>query len=104
MATATTLPAPPRVRLGRWLLIGAVVILAVLLAVGLWAYSIARSALPQLDGTLTLDGLSQPATVSRDQHGVVTIDAAGFPDLFFAQGYVTASDRLWQMDGMRRFA
>jgi penicillin amidase len=104
MATSTTLPAPPRVRLGRWPLIGLVVILAGLLAVGLWAYSIARSALPQLDGTLTLDGLSQPVTVSRDQHGVVTIDAAGFPDLFFVQGYVTASDRLWQMDGMRRFA
>ena len=32
-----------------------------------------------------------------------TIDAAALEDLFFAQGYVTAQDRLWQMDMMRRF-
>ena len=31
------------------------------------------------------------------------IEAASFGDLFFAQGYVTAQDRLWQMDVMRRF-
>jgi penicillin amidase len=43
-------------------------------------------------------------TVSRDEHGVPTIDATTFDDLFFAQGYVTAQDRLWQMDIMRRFA
>ena len=40
----------------------------------------------------------------RDGHGVPTIDAANLDDLFFAQGYVTAQDRLWQMDMMRRFA
>ena len=33
-----------------------------------------------------------------------TIQAASFDDLFFAQGYVTAQDRLWQMDMVRRFA
>src|SRR5207244_3803453 len=32
-----------------------------------------------------------------------TIEASSFRDLFFAQGYVTAQDRLWQMDVMRRF-
>jgi len=69
-----------------------------------WLYSIAHSALPQLDGDLKVAGLSAKVTVSRDQHGVPTIDAANFDDLFFAQGYVTAQDRLWQMDIMRRFA
>ncbi len=49
-------------------------------------------------------GLSAPVTVVRDVHGAPTIDAANFDDLFFAQGYVTAQDRLFQMDGMRRFA
>lgn len=40
----------------------------------------------------------------RDGHGVPTIEAANLEDLFVAQGYVTAQDRLWQMDIMRRFA
>jgi penicillin amidase len=43
-------------------------------------------------------------TIIRDTHGAPTINAANFDDLFFAQGYVTAQDRLFQMDGMRRFA
>ena len=69
-----------------------------------WLYSVARSALPQLDGSIKLPGLSARVTVIRDRHGVPTIDATSFEDLFFAQGYVTAQDRLWQMDIMRRFA
>jgi penicillin amidase len=40
--------------------------------------------------------------VLRDEQGVPTIAAATLEDLFFAQGYVTAQDRLWQMDIMRR--
>ena len=66
--------------------------------------SIARSALPQLDGSLAISGLSAPVTVIRDAHGIPTIDAATLDDLFIAQGYITAQDRLFQMDGMRRFA
>ncbi len=69
-----------------------------------WAYSIVRSALPLLDGRLQVAGLSAPVNVTRDAHGVPTIDAASLQDLFFAQGYVTAQDRLWQMDTMSRFA
>jgi penicillin G amidase len=85
----------------------AVVLSAILLAVlgiGAWFYSMARSALPQLDGGRRVVGLSAPVRVVRDAHGAPTIDAANFDDLFFAQGYVTAQDRLFQMDGMRRFA
>jgi penicillin amidase len=69
-----------------------------------WFYSVARSALPQLDGRLRVVGLSAQVKVVRDAHGAPTIDAASLYDLFFAQGYVTAQDRLFQMDGMRRFA
>ena len=69
-----------------------------------WAYFITRSALPQLDGTLKLSGLSGRVTVVRDEHGVPTIQAASLEDLFFAQGFITAQDRMWQMDVMRRFA
>ena len=46
----------------------------------------------------------RPVTVRRDAHGVPHIDAATQQDLFVAQGYVTAQDRLWQMDAFRRNA
>lgn len=82
----------------------AAVVLAVCFGVLLWAYSIAHSALPQLDGRLAVSGLAAPVTVTRDAHGVPTIEAGNVDDLFFAQGYVTAQDRLWQMDMMRRYA
>jgi penicillin G amidase len=79
-------------------------ILLAVLGIGAWFYSMARSALPQLDGRLRVAGLLARVTVVRDVHGAPTIDAGNFDDLFFAQGYVTAQDRLFQMDGMRRFA
>ncbi len=87
-------------RIVLWLL--AILLLAAAGAVG-YAYFIARSALPQLDGNLTVKGLSAAVKVTRDGHGVPAIEASTLDDLFFAQGYVTAQDRLWQMDVMRRF-
>jgi penicillin G amidase len=63
-----------------------------------------RTSLPQLDGTLHVAGLLQPVTVRRDTHGVPHIAAANMDDLMVAQGYVTAQDRLWQMDMLRRYA
>src|SRR5438309_9876245 len=80
-----------------------VVLLAILGAIA-WFYSVARSALPQLDGTIRVPGLFAPVRVIRDIHGVPTIEAESLSDLYFTQGYVIAQDRLWQMDGMRRFA
>ncbi|SFS13524.1 penicillin amidase [Granulicella pectinivorans] len=87
-------------------------ILPILLAVGLVAYATAMyysrkaliASLPQLDGTLSVPGLSAPVTVLRDAQGVPHIRAANLDDLLLAQGYVTAQDRLWQMDGLRRNA
>src|SRR6266567_5148885 len=83
-----------------WLFVAVLVIMA---GVAVYAYYVVHSALPQLDGQLRVGGLSAPVTVTRDSHGVPTIEAASLEDLFFAQGYVTAQDRLWQMDVMRRF-
>jgi penicillin amidase len=60
--------------------------------------------LPQLDGSLTVYGLNAPVTVERDAHGVPRIRAGSLDDLVFAQGFVTAQDRLWQMDLLRRHA
>ena len=90
-------------RLSRWIAASLLTIGLLLAAAALWAYAIAHSALPQLDGTLRVSGLQQKVIVTRDTHGVPAIDAANLTDLFFAQGYVTAQDRLWQMDMMRRF-
>jgi penicillin amidase len=67
-----------------------------------WFYRTAHSSLAQLDGTITVPGLAAPVTVIRDAHGVPHVTAASLEDLFFAQGYVTAQDRLWQMDMTRR--
>jgi penicillin amidase len=91
----------PALRILFWTLIVIVVLVALVLG---GAYWIARSALPQLDGSLAVKGLSGAVKVTRDGHGVPAIEAASLKDLFFAQGYVTAQDRLWQMDVMRRFA
>src|SRR2546426_6778814 len=106
MATTSTPVSSPPKRLGFWRVTAFFLIILVLAALGAVAcfFSIARSALPQLDGTVQVPGLAAQVKVTRDAHGVPTIDAARLDDLFFAQGYVTAQDRLWQMDAMRRFA
>ena len=104
MATAGTPVLTPRnswVRIIGYLL---VTLLVIVLGATAWLYSLARAALPQLDGKITAAGLSSAVSVIRDAHGVPTIEAASLDNLFLAQGYVTAQDRLWQMDIMRRFA
>jgi penicillin amidase len=70
----------------------------------LWLKGAMRSGLPQIDGQQRLPGLSAQVTVRRDKHGVPHIQATNLDDLFEAQGYVTAQDRLWQMDMARRMA
>ena len=91
----------PVLRVSLWLFLAVVLLAACALG---YAYFVAHAALPQLDGQIRVSGLSAPVTVTRDSHGVPTIEATTLEDLFFAQGYVTAQDRLWKMDVMRRFA
>src|SRR6267142_3530987 len=52
--------------------------------------------------TILMPGLHDRVTVRRDERGIPYIEAKNEEDLYFAQGYVTASDRLWQMDLLRR--
>src|SRR5436305_8771254 len=105
MSTLAEIPAStsrrsPVGRILLWLLL--VVLVASIVAVA-YAWYVAHAALPQLDGRIAIHGISASIAVTRDSHGVPTIQAASLEDLFFAQGYVTAQDRLWQMDVMRRF-
>ncbi|HJQ71600.1 MAG TPA: penicillin acylase family protein [Blastocatellia bacterium] len=62
----------------------------------------ARRALAVTEGRVELDGLREPVEVLRDRWGVPHIYAKTVEDLFFAQGFVAAQDRLWQMDMWRR--
>lgn len=107
MATTSTAVhnSRPKRRTALKLVIGILaLLLLVFLGADLWFFHAGKVALPQVDGSLRVNGLQAPVTVTRDEHGVPTIQAANLDDLFFAQGFVTAQDRLWQMDMSRRFA
>src|SRR5213076_1870671 len=52
--------------------------------------------------SISIAGLKSSVTIRRDERGIPYIEATNDADLYFAQGYVTASDRLWQMDLLRR--
>jgi penicillin amidase len=62
----------------------------------------ARSGLPQWEGALTAQGLDDAVEIIRDEHGIPSIRAATAHDLYFAQGFVHAQDRFWQMALTRR--
>ncbi|NOT06870.1 MAG: penicillin acylase family protein [Gemmatimonadales bacterium] len=62
----------------------------------------ARARLSRLDGEVRLAGLDSAVEVRRDRYGIPHIYAKTTHDLFFAQGYVVAQDRLWQMEMWRR--
>lgn len=57
-----------------------------------------RNALPDTASTLRLQGLDAPVDILRDALGIPHVRAMNIDDAFFAQGFVTAQDRLWQMD------
>jgi penicillin amidase len=63
-----------------------------------------RAVAQQPAKSITLPGLHNRVTVRRDERDIPYIEATNDADLHFAQGYVTASDRLWQMDLLRRTA
>jgi penicillin amidase len=62
----------------------------------------AGSRISQLDGEIVVAGLDSVVEVRRDRWGIPHIYARTTHDLFFAQGYVVAQDRLWQMEMWRR--
>ena len=70
--------------------------LVVVLAIA--AVWLVRRPWPQTSGEIAVAGLSAPVEVIRDEWGIPQLYAANERDLFFAQGYVHAQDRLWQME------
>ena len=81
----------------------AVGLVLVLLATTAFAVWTVRRSFPAYDGEVTLAGLSSEVRVLRDAYGVPQIYAESTGDLFFAQGYVQAQDRFFEMD-VRRHA
>src|ERR1039457_5290516 len=78
--------------------------IAVLLVAGLaLVYWYVWRPLPERSGTIDAP-LAAGATVNFDTHGEPHIRASSQEDAFFVQGYVTAQDRLFQMDALRRYA
>ncbi|MBI2921672.1 MAG: penicillin acylase family protein [Planctomycetes bacterium] len=69
-----------------------------------WLTGRSRARLPLISGTLALPGLSSPVEIFRDRWGIPHVYAASARDLLFAQGFVHAQDRFWQMELNRRTA
>ena len=63
-----------------------------------------KATLPDLTTTMRFAGIHKPIEVYRDRWGIPHIKAENENDLFFAQGFVTAQDRLWHMDADRHRA
>jgi len=105
MSSAAPAAKPRRRRTGRIIgriafgVIAGVVVLATAAALFL-VWTVQRS-FPQTSGDLALTGLQAQVTVQRDDRGIPTVTADNSHDLFFAQGFVHAQDRFWEMDFRR---
>ncbi len=74
-------------------------VVAIAIGGGFW---VLHKSMPQLDGTVKLNRLTAGVRVQTDAHGMPVINAANRVDAVRALGYVTARDRLFQMELMRR--
>jgi penicillin G amidase len=103
--TRVVIPVRPqrRSRLLRYSLfsLGGLVVVLLLLS-GFLLFWLVLRPLPTTSGNLQIAGLSAEVKVVRDKSGVPHIYASNTADLFIAQGYVTAQDRLWQLEFNRR--
>ncbi len=80
-------------------ILAGIIVLAIMAVVIL--VSTVQRPYPDTDGTVTLPGLQEEVTVIRDEYGIPNIYANNTDDMFFAQGYITAQDRFWQMEWWR---
>jgi penicillin amidase len=85
-------------RLRKWIKITVIAIVA-LVMISIASFQIFfRLAVPSYNGTIDIPGLKEPVEVRTDDHGIPHILAKNDDDLFFAQGYITARERMFQMD------
>ncbi len=78
------------------------IILALALVAGvLTSWWTVQRSMPQTEGTIRLAGIDGDVTVRRDANGIPQVYADTSNDLFFAQGYVQAQDRFFEMDFRR---
>lgn len=91
-------------KIGRWLVILLSVALILAVIGSVVGVITVRRSFPVVDGNLQIAGLIAPVDIYRDASGIPQIYAANQHDLFFAQGYVHAQDRFWQMDFWRHLS
>lgn len=86
-----------------WRILGGLVVLIIVAAAGGYLYvrTLITAPYPQTTGVLELDGLQGEVIVKRDAYGIPHIYAENEADLYFAQGFVHAQDRFWQMEFWR---
>eukprot|EP00300_Choanocystis_sp_HF-7_P027300 c3238_g1_i1.p1 GENE.c3238_g1_i1~~c3238_g1_i1.p1 ORF type:complete len:983 (-),score=215.43 c3238_g1_i1:156-3029(-) len=82
-------------------------VIAFLLVAAMWVVLgfyvwIADATLPRWNGNVTIPGLDQPVFVHTTKDGMVTVNASTISDLVYAQGYIHARHRLWQLEFQRR--
>ncbi|MES2210318.1 MAG: penicillin acylase family protein [Chloroflexota bacterium] len=87
--------------LGRAMKVLGVLIAVVLVGVVVLVGAITGRGLAQTTGTIRVPGLHGPVTVGRDENGILQIVASDPHDLFVAQGYAHAQERMWQMEVWR---
>jgi len=91
--------------MARRILLAALTAVAVLCVIGgiflVWS---AKRAEPDYSGVVSVQGLASPVKIPFGPNAIPTIEAESLKDLLFAQGFLVASERMWQMDLMRRLA
>ncbi len=89
---------------GKWLLIAVGTLVVLGIAAVIFANVYISKSKPVIEGEIAVAALEEQVTVVRDDIGVPHIRAESDADLYRAQGYVQAQDRLFQMDLSRRQA
>ena len=88
-------------RAARWGVYAVVALVLLLVAALVTAVVLVRRPFPQVDGSVTVPGLTGEVEVIRDSHGIPQLYADSMADLMAAQGYVHAQERFYEMDVRR---
>ncbi len=86
----------------KWLKYSLLIIIVLFIGLYFFVQNFKKSALPDYNQNIKIEGLTDKVTVYRDAYGTPHIYAKNKADLYKVVGYVTAQDRLWEMDLLRR--